>query len=244
MKTNVGELRGLNDAELQKQLDDLYQEQFNLRFQNASGQVKDQNRFKTVRRQIARIKTLQQQRVLAGVTSNKGRRKMSERKYKGKVMVGKVVSDKMEKTVVVVVETRRRHPLYGKIITMRRRFKAHNEDPKAKAGDVVKITESRPLSRDKRWRVAEIVRTGEVVEMIRETELEGLIEKERTEKQARKDEEQARAWRTVLPTWRFRVDRGHGRRRGKRIRICRRYEGSDSDEFAASAEADDEENQE
>jgi small subunit ribosomal protein S17 len=116
-----------------------------------------------------------------------------ERKYKGKVMVGQVVSDKMTKTVVVVVETRRRHPLYGKVITMRRRFKAHNEDPKAKAGDTVKIVESRPLSRDKRWRVAEIVRTGEVVEMIRETELEGLIEKERTEKQARKDDERKRA---------------------------------------------------
>ncbi len=88
---------------------------------------------------------------------------MAERKYKGKVMVGRVVSDKMQKTVVVVVETRRRHPLYGKIITVRRRFKAHNEDPKAKAGDTVKIVESRPLSRDKHWRVAEIVRAGEVV---------------------------------------------------------------------------------
>lgn len=117
----------------------------------------------------------------------------TERQYKGKVMVGQVVSDKMQKTVVVVVETRRRHPLYGKVITMRRRFKAHNEDPKAKAGDTVKIVESRPLSREKRWRVAEIVRTGEVVEMIRETELEGLIEKERTEKQARKDDERKRA---------------------------------------------------
>lgn len=117
----------------------------------------------------------------------------SERQYKGKVMVGKVVSDKMMKTVVVVVETRRRHPLYGKIITVRRRFKAHNEDPKAKAGDTVKIVESRPLSREKRWRVAEIVRAGEVVEMIRETELESLIEKERAEKAARKAEEQQRA---------------------------------------------------
>lgn len=72
MKTNVGELRGLNDAELKKQLDDLYQEQFNLRFQNASGQVKDQNRFKTVRRQIARIKTLQRERELAGMVVKKG----------------------------------------------------------------------------------------------------------------------------------------------------------------------------
>lgn len=118
---------------------------------------------------------------------------MAERQYKGKVMVGQVVSDKMTKTVVVVVETRRRHPLYGKFITVRRRFKAHNEDPKAKAGDTVKIVESRPLSREKRWRVAEIVRTGQVVEMIRETELESLIEKERVEKAARKEEDHKRA---------------------------------------------------
>lgn len=118
---------------------------------------------------------------------------MSERKYKGKVMVGKVVSDKMQKTVVVVVETRRRHPLYGKIITMRRRFKAHNENPTAKAGDTVKIVESRPLSREKRWRVAEIVRAGQVIEMIRDTELESLLEKERAEKEARKEQERKRA---------------------------------------------------
>lgn len=118
---------------------------------------------------------------------------MSQRQYKGKVMVGKVVSDKMQKTVVVVVETRRRHPLYGKTITVRRRFKAHNEDPQAKAGDVVKIVEARALSRTKHWRVAEIVRAGEVVEMIRDTELEALLEKERAEKQARKDEERKRA---------------------------------------------------
>ncbi|MDL1896130.1 50S ribosomal protein L29 [Anaerolineae bacterium CFX7] len=72
MKSNVGELRRLNDAELAKQLDDLYQEQFNLRFQNASGQVKDMNRFKQVRRQIARIKTLQRERQLAGVVVKKG----------------------------------------------------------------------------------------------------------------------------------------------------------------------------
>src|SRR5581483_1320063 len=100
--------------------------------------------------------------------------RVMERKYKGKVMVGRVVSDKMQKTVVVVVETRRRHPLYGKTITVRRRFKAHNENPKAKAGDTVKIVESRPLSRTKHWRVVEITRAGEMVEMIRDKELESL----------------------------------------------------------------------
>lgn len=115
------------------------------------------------------------------------------RQYKGKVLTGRVVSDKMQKTVVVVVETRHRHPLYGKIITTSRRFKAHNEEPRAKAGDMVKIVESRPLSREKRWRVAEIVRAGEVVEMIRETELESLLEKERADKEANKEQERLRA---------------------------------------------------
>jgi small subunit ribosomal protein S17 len=162
----------------------------------------------------------------------------SERKQKGKVMVGKVVSDKMMKTVVVVVETRRRHPLYGKIITVRRRFKAHNEEPKAKAGDTVKIVESRPLSRDKRWRVTEIVRTGEVVEMIRETELESLIEKERTEKAARKADEQQRAADRLVRLGGFEsVEemQGANEQPGE---FASEYEGSDSDE---SGEEGDEE---
>lgn len=72
MKSNVNELRNFNDAELGKQLDDLYQELFNLRFQRASGQVKNMNRFTVIRRQIARIKTLQRERQLAGVTRKVG----------------------------------------------------------------------------------------------------------------------------------------------------------------------------
>lgn len=162
----------------------------------------------------------------------------SERQYKGKVMVGKVVSDKMMKTVVVVVETRRRHPLYGKIITVRRRFKAHNEDPKAKAGDTVRIVESRPLSREKRWRVAEIVRAGEVVEMIRDTELESLIEKERTEKAARKAEEQQRAADRLARLGGFEsVEEMEGARQ-EPSEFAAEYEGSDSDE--ADEEGDEE----
>ncbi len=72
-------------------------------------------------------------------------------------MVGRVVSDKMEKTIVVVVESRKRHPLYGKVITTTRRFKAHDEENTCKVGDSVRIVESRPLSRDKHWVVAEIL---------------------------------------------------------------------------------------
>ena len=74
-----------------------------------------------------------------------------------KTRVGKVVSDKMDKTVVVAVETRVRHPLTGKIINRTTRFKAHDEVNEAKTGDKVKIMETRPLSKDKRWRLVEII---------------------------------------------------------------------------------------
>ncbi|MFN7684947.1 MAG: 30S ribosomal protein S17 [Oligoflexia bacterium] len=75
-----------------------------------------------------------------------------------KEVVGTVVSDKMQKTIVVKVDRRVRHPLYKKYVTRSRRFKAHDEQNTAKAGDLVRIIESRPLSRDKRWALKEIVR--------------------------------------------------------------------------------------
>lgn len=75
-----------------------------------------------------------------------------------KVLVGTVVSDKMQKTIVVKVDRRVRHGLYEKYVTRSVRFKAHDEKNTAKAGDLVKIIESRPLSRDKRWALQEIVR--------------------------------------------------------------------------------------
>ena len=74
-----------------------------------------------------------------------------------KVRVGVVVSDKMQKTVVVQIERRVPHPVYGKMVTKSKKFKAHDEENSAKQGDTVRIMETRPLSKDKRWRVAEIV---------------------------------------------------------------------------------------
>lgn len=74
-----------------------------------------------------------------------------------KVRTGSVVSDKMDKTVIVAVESRRQHPLYGKTIKHTRRFKAHDEENKCRIGDTVKIMETRPISKDKRWRVLEIL---------------------------------------------------------------------------------------
>jgi small subunit ribosomal protein S17 len=74
-----------------------------------------------------------------------------------KTRIGVVVSDKMQKTVVVAIERRVPHPIYGKMITRTKRLKAHDEENSAKAGDTVRIMETRPLSKDKRWRVVEIV---------------------------------------------------------------------------------------
>ena len=81
---------------------------------------------------------------------------MSERNMR-KVKVGNVVSDKMDKTVVVAVERKVPHALYNKPMVSTKRFKAHDENNECQIGDTVKIVETRPLSKDKRWRVVEIL---------------------------------------------------------------------------------------
>jgi len=82
-----------------------------------------------------------------------------------KSFTGTVVSDKMEKTVIVLVQTTSRHRLYRKTITHSKRYLAHDDRLEAKSGDLVRIVETRPLSRHKRWRVVEIVQRGEVAEI-------------------------------------------------------------------------------
>ena len=81
---------------------------------------------------------------------------MSERNDR-KVKIGKVVSDKMDKTVVVAIERLVQHPLYKKSIKKTVRFKAHDENNDSHTGDIVSVMETRPLSKDKRWRVVEIL---------------------------------------------------------------------------------------
>ena len=81
----------------------------------------------------------------------------NERTTSRKVRVGKVVSDKMDKTVVVIVEDRVAHKIYKKIIGRTYRLKAHDENNECRVGDIVRVMETRPLSKDKRWRVVEIV---------------------------------------------------------------------------------------
>ena len=81
---------------------------------------------------------------------------------KRKTRIGRVTSDKMEKTVVVVVETKRKHPLYRKTVSHARKYKVHDEGNTCRVGDVVKVIETRPLSRGKHWRVEQVLSRGEV----------------------------------------------------------------------------------
>ena len=81
---------------------------------------------------------------------------MTERNYR-KVRIGKVVSNKMDKTIVVAIEDSVKHPLYGKVVKRTVKIKAHDEENTCGIGDRVKVMETRPLSRDKGWRLAEIV---------------------------------------------------------------------------------------
>ena len=82
-----------------------------------------------------------------------------------KIRVGKVVGNKMSKTVTVVVERRKAHPLYGKSIRHRTKFKAHDENNTCQIGDLVQIMETRPLSKTKRWRIIEILERKEIADI-------------------------------------------------------------------------------
>jgi small subunit ribosomal protein S17 len=85
---------------------------------------------------------------------------------KRRIKVGRVVSDKMDKTIVVSVERLRRHPIYKRVVRLSSKFKAHDAENEARVGDTVRIEESRPLSREKRWRVVEVVARGTYEELV------------------------------------------------------------------------------
>ena len=127
-KAYVEDLRNKNVEELNQELVSAKKELFNLRFQNATNQLTNTARIREVRRNIARI-----------------------------VRIGKVVSDKMDKTVVVAIEDHVKHPLIGKIVKKTYKLKAHDEQNECGIGDTVRVMETRPLSKTKRWRVVNVV---------------------------------------------------------------------------------------
>jgi small subunit ribosomal protein S17 len=102
-----------------------------------------------------------------------------------KLQTGIVVSNKMDKTVVVRIDRSKRHRLYGKTMRVTQRYKAHDENNECRLGDVVKIAETRPLSREKRWRVVEVVVKGDVAEIAPKDIGSTLLEETRAEAAAR-----------------------------------------------------------
>lgn len=135
--------------QLNEKLDSLKKDLFFLRMQHATNQLDNPLKIAETKRDIARVKTVIRERR----RSNMEEKRISSRKTR----VGKVVSDKMDKTVVVAIEDRVAHPLYKKIVGRTYKLKAHDEQNACGVGDVVKVMETRPLSKDKRWRVVEIV---------------------------------------------------------------------------------------
>ncbi len=85
----------------------------------------------------------------------------NEKRGRRKVRMGKVVSDKMEKTAVVAVTRLVKHPNYGRFVKRTTKFKVHDEKNECQTGDIVRITETRPLSKDKRWRLVEVMRKAQ-----------------------------------------------------------------------------------
>ena len=88
---------------------------------------------------------------------------MSEATSSKRTLVGRVVSDKMEKTVTVIIERKVKHPMYGKVMVRSRKYHAHNEGNLAKAGDLVEIVETRPVSRTKSWAVTSVLQKAIIV---------------------------------------------------------------------------------
>ncbi len=83
-------------------------------------------------------------------------------KERRKILVGRVTSDKMDKTIIVQIERLKRHPRYGKVIRLHQKYKAHDENNSASEGDTVKIIESKPFSKEKRWALVEVLAKQEI----------------------------------------------------------------------------------
>ena len=147
------ELREMTDVELNKQLKDLKAELFNLRFQHAINQLDNPVRIDAVKKDIARVMTIMAEKNVKN--AQEGGENM-ERNLR-KTRVGVVVSDKMDKTIVVAVKDSVQHPLYKKILKRTKKFKVHDENNEAGIGDRVEIMETRKISKQVNWRLVKIL---------------------------------------------------------------------------------------
>src|SRR5699024_3420048 len=134
IRMKAKEIRDLTNSEIESNVKELKEELFNLRFQLATGQLENTARIKEVRRTIARMKTTVREREIEEAQANQKLEevKFVEEKNEKKVLQGRVVSDKMDKTVTVVVETYRKHPIIGKRVKYSKKYKAHDANNSAK----------------------------------------------------------------------------------------------------------------
>ena len=142
------DIRALTTDQMLEKEKQYKEELFNLRFQQATGQLENTARLRQVRKNIARIKTILSEKNLSETNERNNRH----------VYQGRVVSDKMDKTITVVVDTYKNHPVYKKRIKYSKKYYAHDENNEAKIGDTVRIMETRPLSHAKRYRLTKIVK--------------------------------------------------------------------------------------
>ena len=169
----ASEIRKMTPEQLNEKLAGLKKDLFYLRMQHATNQLDNPVKIRETKHDIARVKTVlaelaagDQKQVEGGTrprtTSPPGPSRTAHTNEEQitasrKTRFGKVVSDKMDKTVVVAIEDRVAHPLYKKIVGRTYKLKAHDEQNACGIGDKVKVMETRPLSKDKRWRVVEII---------------------------------------------------------------------------------------
>src|SRR6218665_3371669 len=151
MKTT--ELRAKDVAGMEAEIKALQKAHFSLRMQKATQQLSNTSTLRTTRRAIARAKTIIAQKQAA----HRGAPMTEAQKSLKRTLIGKVVSDKRQKTVTVLVERRVKHELYGKIIARSSKYHAHDEKGEYKLGDMIEITESRPLSKTKNWVASRLV---------------------------------------------------------------------------------------
>ena len=161
MAKNTDQLRDLDLAGLVAELRATKQEALNLRFRHATGQLDKTSELRKARRRIARLNTLIRQREIAAAGAGEYVITMSEatteERNARKVREGVVVSNKMDKTAVIAVVERVRHPKYAKFVLRTKKLYAHDETNDVQVGDRVRVMETRPLSKNKRWRVVEVV---------------------------------------------------------------------------------------
>ena len=147
----IAEIREIPAKDLRERLESEVAALNQMKMNHAISPLEDSSKIKKARKNIARMLT-----VLSQIENQDKKQSFMERKLR-KERIGVVVSNKMDRTVVVAVKTKEKHPIYGKFVNKTTKFVAHDEKNECSEGDTVRIMETRPLSKTKRWRLVEIV---------------------------------------------------------------------------------------